>query len=70
MPAFELVWAIGWEDGANQIIGPLLGLPPLPVIHFPRDANGRCAELPTLQQVVGDGPLAWIDDELTPAAFA
>lgn len=40
------------------------------MIHFPRDANGRCAELPTLQQVVGDGPLAWIDDELTPAAFA
>jgi len=31
---FELVWATGWEDRANKLIAPLLGLPTLPVIHF------------------------------------
>jgi hypothetical protein len=65
---FQLVWATGWEHDANRLIAPILGLPALPVIEFPRDASGRFAKLPTLVQAVGDQPLAWIDDELTQTA--
>jgi hypothetical protein len=29
----DLVWATGWNDAANLHVGPLLGLPRLPVAH-------------------------------------
>src|SRR5689334_11279557 len=45
---FQLVWATGWEHDANRLIGPILGLPELPVIEFDRDASGRFIKLPTL----------------------
>jgi hypothetical protein len=67
---FQLVWATGWEHEANRLIAPILGLPVLPVIEFPRDESGRFAKLPTLMQAVGDRPLAWVDDELIPPAHA
>ena len=38
---FELAWATTWEDQANTEIGPRIGLPPLPVIHFDFDGLGR-----------------------------
>jgi hypothetical protein len=31
----DLVWATTWEDEANTEIAPRLGLPPLPVVHWP-----------------------------------
>jgi HAD domain in Swiss Army Knife RNA repair proteins len=40
---FELVWASGWEERANEHLPHLLGLPePLPFLRFPRqgDLNG------------------------------
>ena len=45
---FQLVWATGWEHHANHLIGPILGLPPLPVIEFPRDEAGRFAKFLTI----------------------
>jgi hypothetical protein len=65
----QIIWATGWEDDANRIIAPLLGLPAFPVIHFPRNPAGRFVKLATVQDVVGNAPIAWLDDELTPAAF-
>jgi hypothetical protein len=36
---FELVWASGWEERANEHLPHLLGLPErLPFLRFPRDA--------------------------------
>ncbi len=67
---FQLIWATGWEHDANRLIGPILGLPPLPVIEFPRDEAGRFAKFPTIQRLVADHPLIWIDDELTVAIHA
>jgi hypothetical protein len=64
---FQVVWATGWEHDANRLIAPLLGLPPLPVIAFPRDAAGRFTKFPTIQRLVAEQPLVWIDDELTAA---
>jgi hypothetical protein len=67
---FQLVWATGWEHDANRLIGPIIGLPELPVIEFERDAAGRFVKLPTLARFAADRPLVWIDDELTDAARA
>jgi hypothetical protein len=37
-PLFELVWASGWEERANEHLPHLLGLPErLPFLRFPRD---------------------------------
>ena len=31
---YDLVWATGWEDRANDSLAPLLGLPELPYLSF------------------------------------
>jgi hypothetical protein len=64
---FELVWATAWQDDANRLICPVLHLPVLPVIEFPRVGGGqRLQKLPTVTRAVGDRPCAWIDDEHQP----
>ncbi|MEO7908279.1 MAG: HAD domain-containing protein [Roseiflexaceae bacterium] len=67
---FQLVWATGWEHDANRLIAPILGLPTLPVIEFPRDADGRFTKLLTITGFAPGRRLVWIDDELTHAAHA
>jgi hypothetical protein len=75
---YELVWATTWEDNANEHIGPALGLPPLPVVHFngyrpqPGDPRVPLMELfsarkwaPILRYAQGR-PFAWIDDVIPP----
>jgi hypothetical protein len=62
---YELIWATGWEERANDHLPLLLGLPgELPSLRF----NGRARfgsshwKLGPLQEYAGDRPLAWIDD--------
>ena len=55
---FELVWATGWENDANELIAPLLRLPALPVIHFD-SAPDKLAGISTF---AGERPLVWWDD--------
>jgi hypothetical protein len=62
--AFELVWATTWEDMANRVIAPALGLPPLPAIAFDMDRHAPTAKLPSVIAWVGDRPCAWVDDDL------
>jgi hypothetical protein len=63
--AFRLVWATSWEHEANEVVGPLLGLPPLPVIVFDDDAGeGESWKLPAIKAFVGDRPFAYIDDDI------
>lgn len=75
---FDLVWCTGWEDKANEIIGPVHGLPELPVIRFEPmilgDAEISTEEfghsswkLPWIAAWVKAndvGPLAWVDDQI------
>jgi hypothetical protein len=70
---FELVWASGWEEKANEYLPRLLGLPaPLPFIRFTaredahRTGHGHW-KLPSIATYAGDRPLAWIDDAFNPA---
>jgi hypothetical protein len=64
---FELVWASGWEERANDHLPHLLGLPgPMPFLRFER-AVGRANahwKLDAIEAYAGERPLAWIDDAL------
>ncbi len=54
----ELAWATRWHGVANQVVSPLLGLPQMPVIPFPRTGKAE-AVVPWTQ----GRPFAWLDDE-------
>jgi hypothetical protein len=68
----QLVWATTWMDEANDVLAPVLGWPPLPVL----DAADRSVAdeyfglhwktRPILARAAGEA-FAWLDDELTVA---
>ena len=66
--AFELVWATGWEEKANEYLPLLLDLPDdeLPVLSFDGRAVFGTAhwKLEAIDEYAGDRPAAWIDDSL------
>ncbi|MEV0247657.1 HAD domain-containing protein [Nocardia sp. NPDC050712] len=68
----ELVWATTWTTDANDLICPRLGLPELPVVHWPDfddpDADHRLHWKTEDLVAWADGrPFAWVDDEITAA---
>ncbi|KAB8167993.1 hypothetical protein FH609_010750 [Streptomyces sp. 3MP-14] len=67
---FELAWATGWEDEANEHIAPLLGLPVWPVVRFPPVPFDPSEKVPAIAAQVGaERPVAWVDDRHTPEAW-
>ena len=69
---YELIWATGWEDRANDHLPLLLGLPgELPCLHFDGRARFGTAhwKLDALERYSGDRPLAWLDDSLDESCF-
>lgn len=71
LPSYELVWASGWGERANDHLPAMLGLPPLPYLSFGRDARFGSShwKLGPIEAYAGDRPLAWIDDSLEPACY-
>jgi hypothetical protein len=64
---YDLVWATGWEDRANDHLPQLLGLPEnLPVLRFGGRAVFGTAhwKVDAIDEYAGDLPLAWIDDNI------
>jgi hypothetical protein len=65
---FELVWATGWEEKANDYLPHILGLPfkELPVLTFDGRAVFGSAhwKVDAIDEYAGDRPAAWIDDNL------
>ena len=66
----ELWWATAWMAEANQAIGPLLGLPLLPVADLPGwdDAfvdDRLCWKTRALVAHAAGRPFVWLDDETT-----
>ncbi|MFD4571698.1 hypothetical protein ACFWNK_10730 [Streptomyces sp. NPDC058417] len=65
------VWATTWGTDANTVVGPWLGLPPLPVLPVEDDPDGPQAPvrglhwktLPLLARAAGR-PFVWLDDEI------
>jgi hypothetical protein len=73
--SYDLVWATGWEEKANDELLRIVGLPErLPVISFDK-GKGKYDhqahwKLGAIEDFVGDRPTAWIDDALDDACFA
>lgn len=70
--AFELVWASGWEEKANEYLPHLLGLPPLPHLSFERSVGRTNAhwKLDAIDAYAGERSLAWVDDAFNDACHA
>lgn len=74
---FELVWATGWQDRANDRLSLLTGIGPLPVIEFDAHrekgaAAGTTAahwKLGAIGEFCGTRPLAWIDDSFDGSCY-
>ena len=68
---FDLVWATGWEEKANDYLPNILGLPELPFLSFDGAARFGSAhwKLGPLDGYGGDRPLAWIDDSLDQSCY-
>ncbi|GLZ11669.1 hypothetical protein Acsp04_19040 [Actinomadura sp. NBRC 104425] len=71
-----LVWATTWEDAANTEIAPRLGLPQLPVVHWPDTLDeheredrwfGLSWKTRPLVNWAAGRPFIWVDDEMTDA---
>lgn len=71
---FELVWATGWEEKANEYLPHLLDLPfhELPVLSFEGRAVFGTAhwKLAAIEKYAGDRPAAWIDDSIDETCLA
>jgi hypothetical protein len=68
---FDLVWCTTWIHEANQMIGPVLGLPELPVVtfdpewHLPTRGDGTYFKTHDVVTWAEGRPFAWVDDEIT-----
>jgi hypothetical protein len=70
---FELVWASGWEERADEHLPHLLGLPRgLPHLSFARAVGMGNAhwKLDAIERHAADRPLAWVDDALSDECYA
>ncbi|MEU8523183.1 HAD domain-containing protein [Streptomyces sp. NBC_01216] len=67
--AYELVWATTWKGEANTWIGPLLGLPELPFVDWPRmhgkAPRGTFWKTQYVLEYAEGRPFAWLDDDIT-----
>ena len=69
--AYDLVWASGWEDRANDHLPDILGVPELPYLTFDGRARFGTAhwKLEALVEYAGSRALAWVDDSLDESCF-
>lgn len=68
---YELVWASGWEERANDYLPSLLGLPELPHLSFDGAARFGSAhwKLGPLEAYCRGRAMAWIDDSLDESCY-
>lgn len=70
---FDLVWASGWEEKAEEYLPRLLDLPSgLPFLRFERSPGRSNAhwKLAAIEAHAGSRALAWIDDAFNDACHA
>jgi hypothetical protein len=66
-PQYEIVWATGWEDRANERLPEILGLPgELPFLTFDGRARFGTAhwKIEAIDRYAGERPVAWVDDSM------
>ena len=68
---YDLIWATGWEDRANDYLPTLLGLPQLPFVSFDGAARFGSAhwKLGPLDTWSQGRSLAWIDDNFDESCY-
>jgi len=68
---YDLVWATGWEDRANDLLPALLGLPQLPYLTFDGAARFGSAhwKLGPLSTYWKGRAMAWIDDSFDESCY-
>jgi hypothetical protein len=68
---YDLVWATGWEDKANDYLPNILGMPELPYLSFDGAARFGSAhwKLGPLDEYGRGRPLAWIDDNFDDSCY-
>lgn len=61
----DLVWATTWQDQANTLIAPRIGLPRLPIIEFDDTSDGWVSswKFGPVDAYAAGRPLAWFDDD-------
>jgi hypothetical protein len=67
---YELVWATGWEERANEHLPHLLGLGrEYPTLEFDLQPQWGAAhwKLSAVERYAGERPAAWIDDNFNEA---
>ena len=70
---YELIWATGWEETANEYLPHLLGLPAhLPHLSFDGRVRPGAAhwKVDAIGDFAGNRPLAWIDDNVDDSCHA
>jgi hypothetical protein len=68
---YEMVWASGWEDRANDYLPNILGLPRLPHLTFNGAARFGSAhwKLGPLDEYCQGRAVAWIDDNFDESCY-
>jgi hypothetical protein len=68
---YELIWATGWEDRANDYLPNLLGLPELPHLTFDGAARFGSAhwKLGPLDAYGQGRAMAWVDDNFDESCY-
>jgi hypothetical protein len=70
---YELVWATGWEERANEHLPHLLGLAgELPTLSFDEQPQWGTAhwKLSAIEEYARERPAAWIDDNFNEACWS
>lgn len=78
---YDLRWGTKWNDYANTVLAPMIGVDPLPVTHVDNNMEPYCVDTKyarhskdcdclhtktmTLSKFAGDRPFVWVDDEST-----
>jgi hypothetical protein len=68
---YDVVWASGWEDRANDHLPTILGVPEFPYLSFDGRARFGTAhwKLEALSEYAESRPLAWLDDSLDDSCY-
>jgi hypothetical protein len=68
---YELIWATGWEERANDTLPAILGIPELPALNFDGAARFGSAhwKLGPLNEYCKGRPMAWIDDSFDESCY-
>jgi hypothetical protein len=67
---FEVTWATAWNDDANRLLAPLLGIAPLAVLTMPPAPFEPSDKVQIVSRLAQDRPAVWIDDLHTAKAHA